>query len=61
MTFTIEPGLYDREIGLGVRVEDVVVVTEDGCEVITSDVPKARDEVAALVGKTGVLDWLDGR
>ena len=28
---TIEPGLYRRDLG-GVRVEDMVVVTADGCE-----------------------------
>ena len=34
-TFSIEPGIY-LPSGIGVRIEDLVIVTEDGCEVINS-------------------------
>ena len=55
---TIEPGLYvadDTEkvppeyLGIGVRIEDDILVTETGCEVLTDAVPKEIDEVEELV------------
>jgi len=47
---TIEPGIYLPAERIGIRIEDDVIVTEDGHRNLTASLPKAIDEVEALVG-----------
>lgn len=58
MVMTVEPGLYiapdDESVaprwrGLGIRIEDDVLVTAEGPEVLTAAVPTAIDEIEALM------------
>lgn len=51
MVFAIEPGLYYPEKELGIRIEDTVLITKDGCEVLSKDVPKEIDEIEKLMAR----------
>jgi len=55
MVFAIEPGLYYPEKNIGVRIEDTVLITKDGCEVLTKDVPKEIEEVEKLLSQRGIV------
>jgi Xaa-Pro aminopeptidase len=59
MVLTIEPGLYVRAADdipqhfhdIGIRIEDDALVTQAGCDILTSAVPKAAAEIEALMRK----------
>jgi Xaa-Pro aminopeptidase len=51
MVIAIEPIIDIPEEDLHVRIEDTVLVTEDGVEILSAHVPKEVDEVLALVGR----------
>jgi len=61
VVITLGPGLYDRNAGVGVRIEDLILITKDGAEVLTDGVPRERKELEALIRERGVFDWMDGR
>lgn len=46
---TVEPGLYLPEEGIGIRIEDDVVLTDSGCRVLSSAIPKEVDEIESLM------------
>lgn len=51
MVITIEPGLYIEEEAIGIRIEDNVLVTAEGYEVLSSQIPKEIEAVEWLIGK----------
>jgi Xaa-Pro aminopeptidase len=49
MVITIEPGIYVRDEKIGVRIEDMVLVTDTGHEVLTAALPKQSSDIERLM------------
>lgn len=49
MVITDEPGLYIKELGIGIRIEDDLLITKDGAIVLTDKIPKEIDELEELI------------
>ena len=53
MVITVEPGLYIPEENLGVRIEDDVLVTKDGYQMLTARLPRSADEIEKIMAQGG--------
>ena len=62
MCMTVEPGIYvapdniqveSKWRGIGIRIEDDIVITKDGCDILSKDVPKSVAAIEALMAEQG--------
>lgn len=53
MVITIEPGIYIPEEDLGVRIEDMVLVTEQGAKLLSAALPREPGEIEKLLARGG--------
>ena len=49
MVFTVDAGIYVREWGIGLRIEDNVLVTANGCENLSAKIPVTIEEIESLM------------
>ena len=51
MVFTCEPGIYINDEGIGIRIENDILITKDGPLDLTAGVPREADEIEELMNK----------
>ena len=56
MIVTIEPGIYIPEENLGVRIEDIVLVTEDGAVLLTASLPRTVKEIEQAMAEAPTVE-----
>lgn len=53
MVIAVEPGIYLPERGVGIRVEDMIEITDDGCRVMSAGLPVEADAVESALASGG--------
>lgn len=51
MVITVEPGLYIEDEGIGVRIENDVLITEDGAVDLSAEIPRIAEEIECIMQK----------
>lgn len=51
MVWTVEPGIYIEEESIGIRIEDDVLITKDGSEVLTKDMIKSVEDIEEFMSE----------
>jgi Xaa-Pro aminopeptidase len=49
MVLTCEPGIYIRDEGIGIRIENDILITEAGPEDLTADIPREAEEIEDIM------------
>ena len=49
MVFCVDVGIYHEEWGIGFRLEDNCLITEDGCRNLSKDIPRTIEEIEAVM------------
>jgi Xaa-Pro aminopeptidase len=52
MVITVEPGIYIAEENLGVRIEDDVLVTQDGYQLLTARLPRTVEQLEKMMAES---------
>jgi Xaa-Pro aminopeptidase len=61
MVFAIEPVLYSKELNFAAFVEDVILVTPDGYDVLSKGMPYTTDEIEKLMSQKSIIEAADER